>query len=373
MLLPPANPPSWSWTWASTGYASSQNPNSESYFMSTVSSPPAPILKGAVNSETIDARTQAIKKTALALLLALIVAISWLGLIDTQSVSFIDESLKQALIAYGVARGLNAVVSVLQTFHVLGLGVGEVLDPINDLVERFSSVMELAIGSLFIQKILLEITSSLFFKVALTASGGLWILSLYVRTGINALLLSRVFITMVFIRFSISLVVVLNGMVAAAFVTEKIDLDVAVVSQIKKSAPGLEVPSLEEAGQPGAAPDVSAQSGAAQAAPDLQTPPLEKKGWFSSVGGKLGDMGTKLNDVSAKFFAVFKEMAKKWDQKAIKEKLDKVIPQMLNLMALFLLKTLILPLVFLFGLKYILEQVWNVKPYPFYTGKPQLA
>jgi hypothetical protein len=306
----------------------------------------------------------AAKNTVVAGGLGLIIAISWMGFLDSQSAAYIDSALKQALVTYGIARGVNAVVSVLQSFHLFGLGVGEVLDPINDLVERFSSVMELAIGSLFIQKILLEITSSLFFKFALTVSGGLLILALYVRTGINTLMISRVFISLVFIRFSIALVVLLNGMVSAAFVTDKIDADVAVVEQVEKSAPAPE-PTAEDVDAPPPPQTEPTAEGPATAGPEtVQAGEPEKKSWF----GRLVEKG---KEVTAKAVVVVKEKAKKWDPKAMNEKIEKVVPQMINLMALFLLKTLILPLVFLYGLKYALEQVWNIKPIPLYTGNPR--
>ena len=325
----------------------------------------SPTLEPAVQ----ETEKVAAKRTVIAVGLGLIIAISWMGFIDSQSAAYIDSALKQALVTYGVARGVNAVVSVLQTIHLFGLGVGEVLDPINDLVERFSSVMELAIGSLFIQKILLEIASSLFFKFALTVSGGLLILALYVRTGINTLMISRVFISLVFIRFSIATVVMLNGIVSSAFVTDKIDADVAVVEQVEKSAPPPE-PTAEDVAVKSAPQIESTTEGQSAAGTEtVQAGDPEKKSLF----GKLADFGTKLKDVGAKAVVVVKEKVKKWDPKAMKEKSEKVVPQMLNLMALFLLKTLILPLVFLYGLKYALEQVWNIKPIPLYTGKPRLT
>ncbi len=337
-------------------------------------SPPNPLLEA--DSEPIGMKTLVAKNTVIAVSLALVVVISWLGLLDVQSKDYIDGSLKQALVTYGVARGVNAVISVLQTFTILGLGVGEVLDPINDLVERFSVVMELAIGSLVIQKILLEITSGLFFKLALTASGGLLILSLYVRTGINSLLVSRVFITLVFARFSIALVVFLNGMVTTAFITDKIDADVAVIAQVEKSAPAPEASSAKETALPSTKADDPAQSNATQNPPASQTPEPEKKGWFGTMTDAAIEAARKAaeaaKEAARQATEATKEAAMKLNPKAMKEKLDKVIPQMLNLMALFLLQTLILPLVFLYALKYALVQVWNVKPFPLYTGKRRL-
>ena len=297
-----------------------------------------------------------VKKTAVAACLGLIIAISWMGFIDSQSAAHIDSALKQALVTYGVARGVNAVISVLQTIHLFGLGVGEVLDPINDLVERFSSVMELAIGSLFMQKILLEITSSLFFKFALSVSGGLLILALYVRTGIHTLMISRVFISLVFIRFSIAIVVALNGIVSSAFITEKINADIVVVQQVEKDALPLELIAEDVAVQSSPKIDSKIEVSATAGTETVQATESEKKSFF----GNLANIGTKLKNMGATAVLTVNEKVKTWNPKAIKEKIEKVIPQIINLMAIFLLTTLFLPLAFLYGLKYSLQKVWNI-------------
>lgn len=334
--------------------------------MNTLEHPNPSNTAQTVELEFPGTKTIAAKKTVIAMALGLIIAISWLGFIDSQSETYIDGSLKQAFIAYAVARAVNAVVSVLQTIHFLGLGIGEALDPINDLVERFASVMELAIASLYIQKMLLAITSSWFFKLTLTVSGGLLILSLYVRTGLKTLVVSRVFITLVFIRFCIAIVVVLNGMVASAFVNEQIDTQVAAIDQVEKSEPipePTEEPVTELDATAEVTPPVEVAPKVEAGIPDAE--PV-KKSWL----GKLKEMSSK---AAVKGIAIAKEQYKKIDPKAMKAKLDKIIPQMLNTMALFFLKSLILPLVFLYGLKYALTQVWDLKPIPLYTGKPRLT
>ena len=331
--------------------------------MNSLDSPNPPNLAQTVELEIPGTKTIATKKTVIAAFLGLIVAISFFGFIDSQSQAYLDGAVNQALIAYAVARGINGVVSVLQTISFLGIGFGEVLDPVNDLVERFAAVMELAIASLFVQKILLAITSSWFFKIALAISGGLLILSLYVRTGINNLVVSRVFISLVFIRFSISLVVMMNGIVASAFVNDKIDTEIAAIEQVEKAAP-IEEPTEEEvAVVTPPQPEVNSTGESPQGVG--VTPPVadpEKKSWV----GKLKDLG-------AKAVGVVKEKYKKWNYKALKEKIDKVVGNVLNAMALFLLKSLILPLVFLYALKHALMQVWDLKPIPLYTGKPRLT
>ncbi|ACV27847.1 hypothetical protein [Kangiella koreensis] len=80
---------------------------------------------------------------------------------------YTDQALKRALISFAVARTLNGLISVAQEAEVAmqpaGLGVnvspGEILDPINDLVERFSMVMLIAASAIGVQKLLLSMSA----------------------------------------------------------------------------------------------------------------------------------------------------------------------------------------------------------------------
>ena len=53
----------------------------------------------------------------------------------------------------------------------VGLKVGELLDPLNDAIERLSSVLVWAIGSLFLQRVALEVASSSVSKWSFLAVG----------------------------------------------------------------------------------------------------------------------------------------------------------------------------------------------------------
>ncbi|MBW2512539.1 MAG: hypothetical protein JRE01_11000, partial [Deltaproteobacteria bacterium] len=80
--------------------------------------------------------------------------------VDTRASAYIDQSLMNAGAAFLLARGFNAVVSVFQESELqlepagvgVSLALGQALDPINDLVERFSWVMLASLTSLGIQK-----------------------------------------------------------------------------------------------------------------------------------------------------------------------------------------------------------------------------
>ncbi len=111
----------------------------------------------------------------------LIIALT--GLFDEIGMRYTDESFGRALATFGVTRGLNAVISVAQGTEIAiepaGIGVtltpGQMLDPVNDLIERFSWVILASATALGIQGFLLKIFSSAFFSflVFLTVLGSL--------------------------------------------------------------------------------------------------------------------------------------------------------------------------------------------------------
>ena len=84
---------------------------------------------------------------------------------DNMTIQYIDNSINKAVIAFASARGINAIISLLKSSTVnmtpAGIGasisVGEILDPVDDMVETLSDVLLLSIVSLGIQRFLLEI------------------------------------------------------------------------------------------------------------------------------------------------------------------------------------------------------------------------
>lgn len=87
-----------------------------------------------------------------------------LFLLERQRNEYLDRALLKATASYGVARGLNGVVTVIKESSVSAgmvvggtIAVGQILDPVNDLIERFSWVMVLSIISLGTQKLLMAI------------------------------------------------------------------------------------------------------------------------------------------------------------------------------------------------------------------------
>ena len=96
-----------------------------------------------------------------------------LPVLDERANAYFEETLKASTIAYAATRGVNAVVSVLKESQIevspVGVGIniaaGQILDPIDDMTERLSSVIVASIVSIGIQKIGYEIGQAISFKI----------------------------------------------------------------------------------------------------------------------------------------------------------------------------------------------------------------
>lgn len=155
-----------------------------------------------------------------------IIALAWSGILDGLSTQYIDNALIGSGAIYATARGINALVSVLQgtemNAFLLTFTVGELLDPINDLIERFSGVMMLALGSLALQKILLEVVSDTTFNILLSILGAGVIVTSFISPGGVYRLAAKFFIITVIIRFSFAAVILANSWADSVFIERNI-------------------------------------------------------------------------------------------------------------------------------------------------------
>ncbi len=114
-------------------------------------------------------------KTSLTLLALGLLLLAQQGVVDRFGMHYTESGFSRALITFAVARSLNGVISVAQGTEVAvqpaGVGInftpGQILDPVNDLIERFSWVMLASTTSLGLQKLLLQIFASHHFTLLL--------------------------------------------------------------------------------------------------------------------------------------------------------------------------------------------------------------
>ena len=158
-----------------------------------------------------------------------VTALAVSGVADSLGQDYAATALERAFLTWAVARGLNAVISVAQGTEValepggvgVNLTVGEVLDPVNDLIERFSSVMLIATSAIGLQNVLLRITGNAGGSILLGLSAFaallvIWVPSLADRERLRGFVLRFLLITFL-LRFAVPFLVIGSSVVFDRF------------------------------------------------------------------------------------------------------------------------------------------------------------
>jgi len=154
------------------------------------------------------------------------IAFAFIPVTDDVGHAHVDSAFKRALLAFAIARGLNGVISVAQGTEIAvqpaGVGVnfapGQILDPVNDLVERFSWIMMLATSSLGVQKVLLSMSAWQGLLVAVVLCGAILILTQFVKALMPwRRILQRLFLFVLILRFMMPAISIANDWVYRAF------------------------------------------------------------------------------------------------------------------------------------------------------------
>ncbi len=269
-----------------------------------------------------------VRKTLWTLLAVLSAAGALTGAVDNVSGDFADEALKRALVTFAVARTLNGVISVAQGTEVavepagIGviLGVGQILDPINDLIERFSSVMLVAASSIGLQILLLNISSSWVLSAPLVAASIGAIIALWsppvARTRWGPLLL-RIFLVTFFLRFAVPLLVIGSNLVFDAFLAG----EQAAATQALE-ATQTQIEQLEQ---------------------EARVEPSEDQGWRERLSSMIDESLQSMN-VSDRM-------------ERLKDAASDASGNIVTLIAIFVLETVLLPLAFLWLLVEALKSI----------------
>ncbi|MEM6818232.1 MAG: hypothetical protein AAF578_05545 [Pseudomonadota bacterium] len=260
------------------------------------------------------------------------------GYADRLGAEYASGALERALLTFAVARGLDGVISIAQGTEValepggvgLNLTVGQILDPVNDLIERFSTVMLTVTAALGLQEILLRITASnsislLLGITALLALLFVWVPALEKRSRLRTVVL-RLFLAAFFVRFAVPTLVVGTHVVFDAFLAS---------DQVAATA------ALEQASV-----DIEALSSEQNAIDDAD----DDRNWFERTRDRIGESLGALN-VEARMTA-------------LQERASGVTRHIVSLIVIFLLQTIALPLGFLWlllqGAKAVARQLQPV-------------
>jgi hypothetical protein len=191
-------------------------------------------------------------RIAIILTVAIVMACSWLPQIERVANDQLDAGLKRALISFASARTLNAVISVAQgtelAIQPVGIGVnfapGQILDPVNDLVEQFSTLMLTASIAFGIQKVLLSIGSHWMISMVVTGFTFLWAALFLLRRSPDWL--SRILVVLLMVRFAIPAAAIGSDMAFQHFMTDdyqlsqkSIDTTAGQLDKLTPSAPAV--------------------------------------------------------------------------------------------------------------------------------------
>ena len=166
----------------------------------------------------------------LTIVLAAVVALSSFSTVDRVAEAEYERLFQRALVTFALARTLNGVISAVQgtelALQPAGVGVtltpGEILDPVNDLVERFSWIMLGATLSLGVQQILLDIGQWWVLKAIVAVLAFAWIGFSWRRKGNGdrhgaGAWLWRALVVALLLRFAVPLTMIANEAVYDLF------------------------------------------------------------------------------------------------------------------------------------------------------------
>ena len=198
-----------------------------------------------------------VKGVAVLLLLAAAVASCWLAPVEATASRQIDAGLGRALVSFAAARGINAVISLAQGTEVslqpLGVGVnlavGQVLDPINDVIETFSNLMLLAAVAFGIQKVLVTIGAHWAVSLALTAAAVAWAGMLLFRQRLAPGWLAKTLVILLMVRFAVPVATIGSDFMFRHFLLSDYQAGQQALErtaeQVDKASPSATLPATE--------------------------------------------------------------------------------------------------------------------------------
>ena len=261
----------------------------------------------------------------LACLLALLAAGT--GHLDEFGNETAEKAFQRALVTFAAARTLNGVISVAQGTEVAiepaGVGVnftvGQILDPVNDLIERFSGVMLVATSALGLQNILLNISKWWGMSLLLLLSVVVLMITLWspAASRWNKTALRLVLVT-VAIRFALPLMVIGTNLVFDTFLEQQHD-----AAALALEATSAEISKISEQNKP--------------------PQPSGDQSWREKIGTFLDDSLDRVN------------VTDKLEQ--LRERLSNASEHIINLIVIFVLQTIVIPILFLYLLVSLLKTV----------------
>ena len=286
-------------------------------------------------NEKTSSNRPGVRQWLLMLLLAAVVALSSFNTVDRYAEQEYDSLFERALITFALARTLNGLISAVQgtelALQPAGVGVtltpGEVLDPVNDLVERFSWIMLGATLSLGVQQVLLDIGQWWGMKTLVAVLGLAWLWFAWRRKPgeergrehFDKYLL-RALVVVLFLRFAVPLAMIANEAIYELFLEERYQESTQVIETAGAELEKATAETRDEAG--------------------------EETGFLESIGRSFDSTRESLN---------FQERLDYMSERAAE-----VIEHLLQISVVFIFQTGILPIAFLWLLLKLFQRLFRL-------------
>lgn len=184
------------------------------------------------------------QRLALTALLIILALLSVSGVLDEKGDQYTQQGFKRALITFAVARGLNGVISVAQETEVsmqpAGVGItvlpGQILDPVNDLIERFSWVMLASSTSLGLQKLFSSIVNWPVFSWLLLLWVAAIVALIWLPTKINRdrkKMLIKITAVFFLLRFLVPVIAISSEAVYSVFLEQRYETSLQALKRAK--------------------------------------------------------------------------------------------------------------------------------------------
>jgi hypothetical protein len=266
---------------------------------------------------------------ATVLVLAAVLAVT--PLLDRKAEQHYESLFQRALVTFALARTLNGVISAVQgtelALQPAGVGVtltpGEILDPVNDLVERFSWIMLGATVSLGIQQVLLDVSAWWLVQGLVVLLAG-WLLFAMVsgreQSDSKKAFMVRLLLVALFLRFAVPLTLIANDALYQVFLETRYEDSTQVIASA-----GEEIQALGER--------------------ELPSVPEEEGGIFESLGRAWNSTTEGMN------------LGEKVD--LIQARAAEMIEHLIQLSVVFILQTGLLPIIFLWLFLQLAKQLFR--------------
>jgi len=249
-----------------------------------------------------------------ALCLAIFLICAWLAPIDEPATQQVHAGLRRALVTYGTARVMHGAFSVIQgtQFNVAPAGLGTTLSPgqslapVTEMLKQFSDVMLLVCVSFGIQKLLISIGGFWVISLALTITALGWAFQ-FVRRRQSPEWLLKLLIVLLMVRFALPLTILGTDVLFKTFLEKDYTASQNAISSVPNQVETMA--SLDST--------------------DTKNPSIfgSMKEWFLE----------KLKGIAAR-------------HEAIKNSVELAAQHMVTLIGIFVLQTLMLPLLLLWAL-----------------------